>query len=188
MGGYAEIISKVNFGRRGILIFVTLGTQKFQMNRLIEAVDRLAPKLDEEVFIQMGHSTQIPQNCQYSAFISTEQFNSMVQECSLLITHAGVGTIMTAIVNEKPIIVVPRLKQYNEHVDDHQREIAQAFATKGCILNCEDVDKLEIYIDEGKKYKFQDYQVHGGNIEEIIVSFMQLFNPVSTVQDGTKLK
>ena len=170
------------------MIFVTLGTQKFQMNRLIESVDRIAPGLEEDIFIQTGHSTLIPHNCQHSAFVATEQFNHMIQECSMLITHAGVGTIMTAITNAKPVIVVPRLEKYNEHVDNHQREIAQAFAGKGCVLNCEDVENLLGYIEKGKNYDFQPYHVHGGNIEDIIVSFIQLFGSVSTVRKDMKLK
>ena len=93
------------------MILVTLGTQKFQMNRLIEAVDKIAPTLDEEVFIQTGNSTYIPKNCKYSSFVEKEKFQNMIAECSLLITHSGVGSIMTGVKLNKPVIVVPRLQQ-----------------------------------------------------------------------------
>ena len=89
------------------MILVTLGTQKFQMNRLIEAVDKIAPTLDEEVFIQTGNSTYIPKNCKYSSFVEKEKFQNMIAECSLLITHSGVGSIMTGVKLNKPVIVVP---------------------------------------------------------------------------------
>ena len=51
------------------MILVTLGTQKFEMNRLVEAVDKLALEIDEEIFIQKGNSTYVPQNCKYKDFV-----------------------------------------------------------------------------------------------------------------------
>ena len=77
------------------MILVTLGTQQFQMNRLVEAVDKIAPQLEEEVFIQTGSSAYVPVNCRYADFVDSEKFNGMIEECSILITHSGVGSIMS---------------------------------------------------------------------------------------------
>ena len=157
------------------MIFVTLGTQRFQMNRLVQAADCLAFSLDDEVFIQSGSSTYIPKHCKYKNFIDAEDYENMIENCSLLITHSGIGTIMRGINAGKPVIVVPRLKEYNEHVDDHQKEIAEAFAHKHCVIECDDVHDLGKAIDKTKTFHFEPYVSHGGKIEDIISDFMDLF-------------
>lgn len=159
------------------MILVTLGTQKFQMNRLIEAVDRIAPNYEDEFCIQIGYSTYEPVNCRYSRFYPTDQMKEMINNCNLLIAHAGVGTVMTGISAKRPIIVVPRLAKLAEHVDDHQCEIADAFANKGCVIKCTDTDKLAECIQKAKTYDFKTYTEKGENIEDIIYHFIGLFDP-----------
>lgn len=155
------------------MIVVTLGTQKFQMNRLVKAVDNIAKELDEEIFIQTGNSTYNPVNCKYKDFVEPDKFNDMIKNCSLLITHSGVGSIMTGVKNNKPVIVVPRLAQYQEHVDNHQLEIAEAFEEKGIVLACTDVNLLKEYINKAKEYDFKPYVSPKGNIENIIIDFIE---------------
>ena len=60
------------------MIVVTLGTQRFQMDRLIKAVDELAPTMSEEIFIQTGHSDYVPQHCQYKDFVDAQEFQKMI--------------------------------------------------------------------------------------------------------------
>lgn len=79
---------------------------------------------------------------------------------------------MTGIRAKKPIIVVPRLKQYKEHVDDHQKEIAQAFSEKGCVLCCTELEKLIDYIEQAKEFSFQPYVEPEGKVEDIILSYI----------------
>ena len=158
------------------MIFVTLGTQKFQMNRLIKGVDALAAEIDEEIFIQSGHSTYKPERCSFKQFLSKEEYRSKIESCRILITHAGVGTIIEGITAGKPVIVVPRLAAMKEHVDDHQKQIAEAFSNKGCILCCNDVDELGKYVRIAEKYDFKPYEVKGGNIEDIILDFIDIFD------------
>ncbi len=146
------------------------------MNRLIEAVDNLAPHFDEEFFIQTGNSSYIPKNCNYQDFLDSETYNKMIAQSSVLITHAGVGTIISGITAGKPVIVVPRLVEYGEHVDDHQSQIAEAFSAKKLVLCCTDVAKLGEYIEKAKDYEFSQYELKGGNIEETIIKFIDIFD------------
>ncbi len=116
-------------------IFVTVGTQKFQFDRLIKLMDEYA-KINEEceIFIQRGNSTYKPNNCKSSDFLSLDEFNVHINESDLVITHGGVSTIIKAIKKEKATIVVPRLARYKEHVDDHQIQIMDSFAKKNIII------------------------------------------------------
>lgn len=154
------------------MIVVTLGTQRFQMNRLIEKMDNIAAELTEEVFIQTGNSTYLPQHCQYKDFVDAEALQQMIRDCSVLVTHAGVGTIMRGISEKKPVVVVPRLAVYHEHVDDHQVQIAEAFSRKQCVLQCNDLEQLALIIEQARTFTFQPYAAPESKIEDIILEYI----------------
>lgn len=157
------------------MIFVTTGSQKLQMNRLVKAADKLPERISEDIFIQKGASDYVPKNCRYTNYLSTDEYDRNIRECSLLITHAGVGTIIAGVNLGKPVIVVPRRNKFLEHVDDHQCQIAQAFSSKECVLECEDVDELEYYIDKARTFKFKPYELSNGSMEETIMDFINIF-------------
>ena len=46
----------------------------------------------------------------------------LVREARIVVTHAGVGSILLALTNGKRPFVVPRLRAFGETVDDHQLE------------------------------------------------------------------
>lgn len=141
------------------MIFLAVGTQKFQFNRLLSIVDSLIASgdINEEVFAQTGHSDYIPQNYGFKDFLSKDEFETYVKKCDLLIAHSGVATIITGLKFDRPVIVVPRLAKFGEHVDDHQLEIAKSFAAKNFILMCEDSDNLNSLIDEARVHVFDKY-------------------------------
>ena len=166
------------------MILVTLGTQKFKMNRLIEAIDEYAKTIEEEVFVQRGNSTYTPLYCKYENFVEREQFTKMIQNCSVLITHSGVGSIMTGLNANRPVIVVPRLAKFKEHVDDHQTQIAAAFSKKNCVLYCKDLKELPQLIDKSRTYKFSPYEAKGGKIEDIILDFISVSKSPTSMSGG----
>ena len=135
------------------MIFVTVGTQKFQMDRLIKAVDALANSRDDEFFVQSGHSGYVPVYCNYAPFMSEEEINQKMEQCALLICHAGVGSILLGLKKNTKVIVVPRLKSFGEHVDDHQIEIAESFAKAGYIRMVTDIAELGKEIDGIREWK-----------------------------------
>lgn len=114
------------------MIFVTVGTQKFQLNRLLEILD--CEEIEEEIFAQIGCSTYKPKHFKSQKFLTQKDFLKYMENASIVITHAGVGSILTAMDFDKPILVFPRLKKYGEHVDDHQLQIAQTFMEKKYIM------------------------------------------------------
>lgn len=91
-------------------------------------------RLKETVFAQIGYSDYRPQNYEFIDFLPKDKFEEKIEECSLLITHSGVSSIISGLNKNKPIIVYPRLKKYKEHVDDHQLEIAKSFADLNYVL------------------------------------------------------
>ena len=107
----------------GNKIFITLGSQKFQFNRLLRAVDELCEKgtVDAEyVFAQIGYSDYLPKNFSYKKFLDRDEFSKEMGKADIVITHGGTGAIIGAVKKGKKVIAVPRRAQYGEHVDDHQ--------------------------------------------------------------------
>lgn len=138
------------------MIFVTVGTQKFQLNRLLELLDR--EKIEEEIYAQIGYSTYKPKNYKYKKFLNQEEFEKCIKEASLVLTHAGVGSILTAMNYDKPILVFPRLKKYGEHVDDHQLQIAETFMEKNYIKMYSEKESLIEQIKDSKNMKRNFYR------------------------------
>lgn len=157
------------------MIFVTVGSQKFQFNRLLKKIDELIQQgiITEEVFAQVGASDYKPQNYQYTDFMTQDEFNQKLDECNLLITHAGTGVIVNAVKREKKVIATPRLAKYGEHVDDHQIQLIQQFDELNFIEPCYELDDLETKL---KEVKTKDYKTYVSNTDTIIESIKEFID------------
>ena len=125
------------------MIFLTIGTLH-PFDRLVRTVDRLAGsgKLREPVFGQIGFGDYCPEHIQARAVLEKKEFDEYMEQASLIISHAGMGSIITAITLQKPMIVMPRLKKYREHVNDHQRDTALKFEELGIVLTADTEEGL----------------------------------------------
>lgn len=114
------------------MIFVTVGTHEQPFNRLIEAVDRLKEEgaITEDVMIQTGFSTYTPRFCAWKALLPYEEMTQNVANARIVITHGGPASFMMPLQLGKVPIVVPRQKQFHEHVNDHQVNFARAVAER----------------------------------------------------------
>ena len=157
------------------MIFLAVGTQKFPFDRLLMETDSLIERgiLTEEVFAQTGTCKYTPVHFGYEGMLPKEDFEKRIRECSLLITHSGVGTIISGIKAKKPVIVMPRLKKYGEHVDDHQLDIAKAFSDRGLVLMCGDGDSLGDSIKKAEGYKFTEYISSNKKAVETVRAFLE---------------
>lgn len=156
------------------MIFVVLGTQKFQLNRLLKTLDQYVEegKLQEEILAQIGYSDYLPKRYQYVDFLDKDDFDKMIEKADVVISHSGVGSIITAMNANKPVIVYPRLAKYREHIDDHQLEIAHAFAKKKYVLCCDEEDSLLEKIKQSRTFQFEKYVSQREKIVAIISDFL----------------
>ena len=126
------------------MIFITLGTQDKHFDRLLKAVYKL--ETDEKIVAQIGStefkSSKPEDKFEIHKFLSNEEFKKYMDEARVVITHAGVGTIVYGLKKHKKMIVAARLKKYGEHVNDHQLQILQTFASEGYIIPLENFDDL----------------------------------------------
>ena len=109
------------------MIFVTVGEQ-LPFDRLIKSMDAWAKTTNHEVFAQIGRSTYQPTTLQFDHFLDHNSFQSCLQQASLIVAHAGMGTIISALELNKPVIVVPRKASLGEHRNDHQLATAKRFS------------------------------------------------------------
>jgi beta-1,4-N-acetylglucosaminyltransferase len=126
------------------VIFLTVGN-RYRFDRLVRAVDELVGRgvLAEPVVAQTGEGTYRPQHCEHAPFFDGPTYDRYVREASALVGHAGSGTIASALALGKPLLVMPRRKQFGEHVNDHQVATARRFAALGSVLVAENERELE---------------------------------------------
>ena len=122
--------------------FVSVGNATQPFCRLLEAVARLTSVLPLPVVVQHGVAPFYAQDCRAVPFVGMEEFESLVVKAELLIMHAGAGSVMHALRSGKVPVVMPRRARYDEHVDDHQMEFAQALAETGRIVVAENQEQL----------------------------------------------
>ena len=157
-------------------IFITLGSQKFQFNRLLKAVDELCEKgtVDaEDVFAQIGYSDYLPKNFSYKKFLDRDEFSNEMEKANIVITHGGTGAIMGAVKKGKKVIAVPRLAKYGEHVDDHQLQLIKQFDDLNLICSCYDVGDLETALDTVQQTKYNSYKSNTINIINSIEEYIK---------------
>lgn len=157
------------------MILVTVGSQKFQFNRLLKEVDRLIEnkKITDKVFAQIGVSDYKPHHCKFVKFLTQDEFNEKLDEANLVITHAGTGVIVNAIKKGKKVIAIPRLAKYGEHVDDHQIQLIKQFEELGFISSCYEIEDLEKMLKNINKKKYQKYVSNTDAIIESIKEFIK---------------
>jgi beta-1,4-N-acetylglucosaminyltransferase len=109
------------------MIYLTVGSAigGAEFDRLIQTVDGLAPLFEEKFVAQLGSSSYVPKNMEWFDYVSFEKSLEYFQQAALVIGHCGSGTIINALSFGKPLIVIPRLVQFNENTDDHQLEMAK---------------------------------------------------------------
>jgi len=112
------------------LIFVTVGGMH-AFERLVREMDRIAGELDEQVVMQLGSTDYEPKNCDYFRFMPRNDIEELYAGARVVVCHAGTGSILTALKYNKRLIIVPRMKRYGEHIDDHQLEIAREIESRG---------------------------------------------------------
>lgn len=158
------------------MIFVMLGTQNNSFERLLKKIDELIDKniISEEVIVQAGYTKYESRNKKMKImdFMPREELDEFEEKANFIITHGGVGSIITSLEKRKKVIAVPRLHQYGEHVNNHQIEIVQKFNKSGNIIGLQDVEGLEEAIKKVKEFQPKPYIENNKKMLEIIENFI----------------
>jgi len=130
------------------VILVTVGTQ-LGFDRLIKAMDDLAPCLSVEVIAQTGKGTYQPKNMGMRDHIAPAEFEDLVKRSQLIVSHAGIGTVLTAQRFQRPIVLFPRRFSKGEHRNDHQVATVRNLQGRPGLLIAMDETELAARVAEG---------------------------------------
>lgn len=140
------------------MIFVTVGTHYQGFERLILKMDEIASRIDEEVVMQIGYTEYEPRNVRWFKFTGVHEINKLYKEADIIVSHAGAGTLIDCLSFGKPLVVVPRLKKFKEHLDDQQIELAEALDKTNKVVAVYEIEELENNLEKIKNHELKPYK------------------------------
>ncbi len=168
------------------MIFLTIGTWRVGYNRLVEAVDELLSSgvITEEVIAQTGYSSYKPKHMTVIEFCSPGEFRNLISKAGLVISHAGMGTIIETVQLLKPLITVPRRRSLGEVDNDHQFTTAKQLEAEGKILVAYEVSELPAKLQQAKSF----VPVQSNNDDKIVKTIQEFIERLAerkktTLQD-----
>lgn len=136
------------------MIFLTVGNWHKGFDRLVEAVDTLKSSnvITEDVVVQVGSGSYEPKHLKAIEYCSPTEFVDFITKSSIIITHAGIGTIGQAIALAKPVVVVPRKAALGEASNNHQWTTAKQLESEGKVLVAYEVSELPDKLEQAKNF------------------------------------
>ena len=136
------------------MIFATVGTQ-LPFDRLLKGLDSwAAANRDVPILAQTGQSARRFAHMRTVAHLTQSEFRAAFEAASLIVAHAGMGTILSAAELGKPVILMPRLAKFGEHRNDHQQDTAREMARLSNVTVVEDGESLHAALDLARARNF----------------------------------
>lgn len=144
---------------KSIKIFVICGTQKFPFSRLIHALNRL---IEEGIYqpsdiVMQSQINKVKPLFKIYTLLPVEEFEQYMKEAEVVISHAGVNSIISCMKLHKPLLITPRQVSFGEHVDNHQVEIASLMADKFEVTVDYDLDNLKQTLEIAKRKEYKPW-------------------------------
>ena len=140
------------------MILVLLGTQNNSFHRLLEEIERNIENgnISEEVVVQAGYTKFEPntkkQQIKIFNTVPKDELEKLIEKANIVISHGGVGSMITANQKGKKVIAVPRYKMYHEHVNDHQLKTIEMFGKRNYVIATKNVQDLEQALKDIKDF------------------------------------
>ena len=182
MGKYERVISKCClWGVDFLMILVILGTQDKEFPRLLKAIDQEIEKgvIKDKVIVQAGQTKYHSEHMEIFDLLPAPEFEKLMDQADLIITHGGAGSILSAIKKGKKVIAAARLAKYREHHNDHQKQIIGEFASMGYILELKDFHKLGKLIEKSRNFKPKKFESNTPNMIKLIEDYIENSNHTS---------
>ena len=163
------------------MILVVLGTQDKQFTRLLDDVSKEIElgHIKDKVIVQAGQTDYQSDSMEIIDLLPAPEFDKLMDEADLIITHGGAGTLLSAIKKGKRIIAVPRLSKYKEHHNDHQKQIVEEFKRLGYILDYNEDDDLGEIIKKSEKFKPKKFVSNTKNMVKLLENYIEDSNNTS---------
>jgi UDP-N-acetylglucosamine transferase subunit ALG13 len=129
------------------MIFITVGTD-LPFDRMMKVIDQWAGETGrKDVFAQIGEGGWQPKHVPFVEFLEPAEFKKRFAEATLIIGHAGMGTILSALLHGKPILVMPKKASFGEHRNEHQTATAKRMMALGNVNVAFDEAELREKLD-----------------------------------------
>ena len=156
------------------MILVLLGTQNNDFTRLLKEVQENIDNgmIQEEVIVQAGSTKFESKDMKMFSLIPTDELLKLQEQARIIITHGGVGSIISSIKMGKKVIAIPRLAKYGEHVNDHQIQIVESFASNGLIKGVFNIEELGKTLEKIEEFSPTVFKSNTENMIKIIENFI----------------
>ena len=146
----------------------------------MKAVDEALDKngLDEHILAQVGASSYRPRNFEAVPSLEKALFEKKFNEADSVISHAGVGSMMMAIESGKPLLVMPRLREHGEVVNNHQVAIARKLEEQGCVLVAYGPEDVQTKMEQLKTFVPRQRKPNPEAVAERISAFLSELSQV----------
>lgn len=160
-----------------LLILVTVGgVEEFKFNRLFMIIDELCEEgvIDKkQIIVQGGYNDYIPKNYEITDFFESDEFKKLIVDSQFIISHAGTGTVVSAVKEGKKVIIFPRIAKYHEHLDDHQLELCQLFENNNFALVAHNKEELVECIKHINEFVPNKFVSNNNYITNLIISYIE---------------
>ncbi|HVX25632.1 MAG TPA: PssE/Cps14G family polysaccharide biosynthesis glycosyltransferase [Parafilimonas sp.] len=136
------------------MILVTLGTFNIEFQRPLRAIEKavIEKKVTEKIIVQRGHTNFSSEYLEVVQFFAPAELDKLYDEARIVVVHSGIGSVLSGVRKGKKLIVVPRLKKYKEHVDDHQLDLLNEFARSGYIIPWNENETFEDVLAKAENF------------------------------------
>lgn len=157
------------------MVLVLLGTQNNSFHRLLKEIEKNIENknITEEVIVQAGYTKYETEKMKVFETLPKEELGELIKKASYVISHGGVGSMITSNQEGKKVIAVPRQKKYQEHVNDHQKATVEEFKQKGYVMGIDEVEELGEAIEKLKEFEPVLYKKKESNIIKIIEEYIE---------------
>lgn len=175
MGNDETDLSKSGLWGVHLLILVVLGTHELPFTRLLREVERLKREgiITDEVIVQAGHTKFESDLLTIKPFVNYEVMDQLMEDARLVITHAGTGSVISALKKGKKVIAAARLKKYGEHNDDHQLQLLSIFLEQRHILSWGEGEDLGEVIRQTDSFEPVPFQSGKERMFSILSNFIK---------------
>lgn len=140
--------SHLSLSEHEVSVFVTVGTDQ-PFDRMVKVIDEWAAENPTcKIFAQIGDTNWTPQFIEFTQFLDPIEFAQRIEAATLIIGHAGMGTILTSLRHQKPTLVVPKRASLGEHRNEHQLATARNLLKKGKVNVAFDEAELRESLDK----------------------------------------
>lgn len=158
------------------MIFIILGSsEEYKFPRLLQIVDELCDEeviRGEDIVAQIGYTNYSPRNYRAFDMTSDEEFKALVAKADIIITHAGTGSVTSALKAHKKVIIFPRRVEFNEHLDNHQLELSALFSERGYAISAMDKNELKTQIQYIDEFEPKEFVSSNKKINQLVMDFI----------------